>query len=443
VAFFCACRTPRKSPAAALKGRPRTKGITARLVTLGVDTHLKKLLLYLLLILAVCAAAIAILHKGAPPRVKFTRVKRQTLVSSVPTNGKVEPYRWQAVRAEAAGLVSRVPVQNGSRVAQGELIAELTDPEVQASIDSASARVSEAQANLQLLKSGGRSAELSDIENSLSRARFNLETEQRDLEAIKRLVAKQAATPVEERAAADKVHATQLEIAGLEKRRDTLVAKPDLEAAQARLDDAEAALRLAKQRSALTVVHAPIAGEIYELSVRPGAYVNVGDLIANVGTLDRLRVRVYVDEPLLGRVKLGQPVTIRWEALPGRTWNGAVDQMPASIQPLGSRQVGEVVCAIENPGRDLIPGNNVDAEIRTAVVDNALVIPKETMRRDAAGDYVFLLRGDVIERRAIKTGISNVTQAQVVEGLAAGDAIALPSDIELKAGARVQAVMAQ
>ena len=136
-------------------------------------------------------------------------------------------------------------------------------------------------------------------------------------------------------------------------------------------------------------------------------------------------------------------MTIRWEALPGKVWNGAVDQMPASIQTLGSRQVGEVVCAIENPGRDLIPGNNVDAEIRTAVVENALVIPKETMRRDAAGDYVFLLRGDAIERRAIKTGISNVTQAQVVEGLAEGDAIALPSDIELKAGERVQAEVAQ
>lgn len=105
--------------------------------------------------------------------------------------------------------------------------------------------------------------------------------------------------------------------------------------------------------------------------------------------------------------------------------------------------MGEVVCAIENPGRDLIPGNNVDAEIRTAVVENALVIPKETLRRDAAGDYVFLLRGDVIERRAIKTAVSNVTQAQVVEGLAEGDAIALPTDIELKAGKRVQAEVAQ
>lgn len=400
---------------------------------------MKKLLLYLLLVLAACAATIAVLHKGSPPVVKFMRVKRQTLISTVPTNGKVEPYRWQAVRVQAAGLVSRVPVQNGSRVAEGAVLAELTDPQIQASIESATARVSEAQANLQLLESGGKSAELSDIENSLSRARFDLDTERRELETTKRLVAKQAATPEEQRAAEDKVHATELEIAGLEKRRTTQVGKPDLEAARARLNEAESALSLARQRSALTVVRAPIAGEIYDLSVRPGAYVNVGDPVANVGTLDRLRVRVYVDEPLLGRVRLGEPVTIRWEALPGQRWNGSVDQMPASIQTLGSRQVGEVVCAIENPGRDLIPGNNVDAEIRTAVVDSALVIPKESIRRDASGQFVYRLRGDTIERCTIQTGISNITQAQVTDGLNDGDVIALPSDSELKPGERVQA----
>lgn len=401
---------------------------------------MKKLLLTLLVILAVCALAITVLHKGAPPAVKFTRVKRQKLVSSIPTNGKVEPYRWQAVRAETAGLISRVDVQNGSKVTAGATLAQLTDPEIQSSMESAQARVEEARANLQSLEAGPKPAELTDIDNSLNRARLDLDTEQRDLDAIKRLVAKQAATPEEERAAADKIHATQLQIAGLEKRRANQTPKPDVEAARARLQDAESALTLARQRAAQTVIRAPIAGEIYDLAARPGTYLNVGDLIANVGTLDRLRVRVYVDEPLLGRVRLGEPVTIRWEALPGKTWDGSVDQMPASIQALGARQVGEVVCAIENPGRDLIPGNNVDAEIRTAVVENALVIPKETIRRDGGGDFVFTLHGDTLERRPVKIGESNVTQAQIVEGLSEGDVIALPSDLELKPGERVQPV---
>jgi HlyD family secretion protein len=336
--------------------------------------------------------------------------------------------------------VTHVDVANGKHVAQGAALAEIRDPEISADIDSAGARLAEAQANLNQLQTGGKLAEQSDIESSLNRAHFNLQTAQRDHEAVQRLVAQQAATPMEERAAADKVRQAQLEIDALEKRRTALVSKPDIEAAQARINDAEAALKLARQRSADAVVRAPIAGEVYDLAVRPGAYLNIGDLVANIGTLDRLRVRVYVDEPLLGRVRPGQPVTIRWEALPGKQWNGVVDRMPTSIQTLGSRQVGEVLCVIENPGRDLIPGNNVDAEIRTAVADNALVIPKETLRHDAQGDYVFLLRGGAVERRNVKTGISNVTQVQITDGLNEGDSVALPTDVPLKSGERVQPI---
>jgi hypothetical protein len=70
-----------------------------------------------------------------------------------------------------------------------------------------------------------------------------------------------------------------------------------------------------------------------------------------------------------------------------------------------------------------------------------LVIPKETLRHDQQGDYVFALKGDTLERRAVKKGASSVTLVQVVEGLSDGDAVALPADIPLKPGDRVSAVM--
>jgi HlyD family secretion protein len=237
------------------------------------------------------------------------------------------------------------------------------------------------------------------------------------------------------------VRQSEIEIEGLENRRKSLLDRTEIAAARARLQDAEVALNLARQRAGLNTLTAPIAGEIYGLAVRPGAYLNVGDPAANVGRLDRLRVRVYVDEPELGRVAEGQPVTITWDALPGKQWHGTVERKPASIQALGSRQVGEVICSIENPGRELIPGANVNAEIRTAVVEDAMVVPKETLRHDAQGDYVFALNGDTIARRPVKKGASSVTAIQVVEGLAEGDAVALPSDIPLKPGDRVAAAM--
>jgi HlyD family secretion protein len=394
-------------------------------------------------LLAVLLAGLAgllvwgVMRKNEPPKVSFARVKRQTLISTLPTNGKAEPYQWQAARAETGGIVSRITVEDGQRLAQDTILAWISDPSLQAEIDTAEAKAAEARANLASLSAGGKPAELTDIENSLARARLDLDHERGTLASLERLAAKQAATRQEVDAAREKTRQTELDIAGLEKRRTSLVAQPDVEAARARVTDAEAVLKHARERNRFSQVHAPIAGTVYGREVRAGSYVNPGDLIANIGRLEQLRVRVYVDEPELGRVAEGQPVTITWDALPGRSWNGRVEKKPVSIQPLGSRQVGEVICSIDNREGDLLPGTNVNAEIRTAVAENALVIPKETLRHDAQGDYVFLLRNGAVQRQAVKKGISSITQVQITEGLAEGDDVAPPGDIPLKSGDRV------
>jgi len=394
---------------------------------------------WLLALLAIVAAVVAwgVLRKTAPPKVNFTRVKRTILTSTLPTNGKVEPFEWQAIRAERAGILSRVAVRDGETVAKDQVIASIADPSLQADLQGGEARVAEARANLSALEAGGKPAELADIESSLKQAQLQLQQEQKDYDALQRLAQKQAATAVEVDAARQKVKQSETEIQGLEQRRTALVGKADVAAARARLQDAQAAYDLARDRAAQSVVRAPMAGVIYGLAVRTGGYVNPGDLLANIGKLDRLRVRVYVDEPELGRVAEGEPVTITWQALPGKQWNGSVERKPTSIQPLGTRQVGEVICWIDNPGHELIPGTNVDAVIRTAVVDQALVIPKETLRHDAQGDYVFLLKGDAVERRPVTTGVASISEVQITGGLAEGDQVALPSDIPLQPGDRV------
>jgi HlyD family secretion protein len=396
-----------------------------------------KKLLFPLLALVAAAMVWGFIRRNAPPAVKFVRARRQALVSTLPTNGKVEPIEWQAARAAASGLAIRVPVEEGQYVAAGTVLAEIEDPALATDTQSAEAHVAEARANLAAIENGGRPGEAVEIANSLTRAHADLDRERKELAARQRLLLHQAATAMEVQEQADKVARFEAEIAGLEKRRGALVSASEVDGARARLRSAEAGLEQVRQRSGQTVVRAPIAGVVYSLAVRAGAYLNAGDEVASVGRVERLRVRVYVDEPLLGRVAVGQPVAIRWEALAGKEWQGHVDRKPSAIQALGSRQVGEVLCAIENPGRDLVPGANVDAEIRVGVVDNALVVPKETLRRDTAGDYVLALEGDTARRRAVTTGNSTVTLVQIVQGLAEGDAVALPTQTPLNPGDRV------
>ena len=402
---------------------------------------MKKLLLWALLAGVAAVIVWGVLRRSDPPKVSFARVKRQTLVSTLPTNGKVEPSVWQAVRAETGGVVSRAPVEDGQTVAAGAVLASIADPSLQAEIDAAQAKLNEARANLASQEAGGKPAEFTDIENNLARARFDLAQAQKTLASLERLVPQHAATQQEADAARDKAQQSELEIAGLEKRKRSLVSPTEVAAARARSGDAETALNLARRREALSLVRSPMAGVVYGREVRRGSYLNAGDLVANVGRMDRLLVRVYVDEPELGRVAVAQPVTITWDALPGRQWHGEVDKKPVAVQALGTRQVGEVVCSIANEGRALIPGTNVNAEIRTAIVENAMVIPKEALRHDAQGDYVLALKGGVVERRAVKQGASSITLVQVVEGLGDTDAVALPSDTALRDGDRVTAAM--
>jgi len=378
--------------------------------------------------------------KSEPPAVPFAKVKRETLVSTLQSNGKVEPLQYASVRVDTAGLVARVSVKEGQRVAQGAELAELSVPGLAAQLAAAQARAENAKAELATIAGGGRRADLAAIEASLARARLDREAAQRDYNALHRLEQKQAATREEVEGAHAKLRQSELEIEALDRKRAVLVGSSDRAVAEAKLHEAEADVHLAERRMADTVVRSPIAGVVYSLPVRMGAYLNAGDPVASVGVLDRLRVRVYVDEPELGRVAPGLPVNITWDALPGKQWEGTVEQLPTQVQPLGTRQVGEVLCTIENPGRELVPGTNVNAAIRASVMPNALTIPKEALRRDVNGTGVFALAGSTIQWRAVKAGSSSISRVQIAEGVTDGDAVALPTSFALHDGQRVSAV---
>jgi HlyD family secretion protein len=397
---------------------------------------------YLLILLAPLAIILiwSFAKRSEPPAVPFAKVKRETLITALQSNGKVEPLRYASVRVDTAGLVADLPVKEGQQVAQNTKLAELNVPGLAAELAAAQASVEQAKAELAVIDRGGRRSELADIDAGLARARLDHEAAQREYNALRRLEEKQAATREETESARGQLRKTELQIEALEHKRTVLVGSTDRAVAEAKLHEAEAGVRLAERHIADTVVRSPIAGVVYSLPVRLGTYLNAGDPVASVGVLDRLRVRVYVDEPELGRVSVGLPVNITWDALPGKQWQGTVEQMPTQIQQMGARQVGEVLCTIENPGRELVPGTNVNAEIRASAIAGALTIPKEAMRRDLNGTGVFALAGGTVQWRAVKPGSASISRVQITEGVTEGDAVALPTTFTLHNGQKVAPV---
>jgi HlyD family secretion protein len=393
----------------------------------------------LLLGAAVIGTWVAV-RRTSPPELNFTKAIRETLVSSLSTNGKVEPIEWMPVRSERAGVITRAWVSKGQLVRKGDPLVELDTRVASADLSKAQAAIQEAKAQEQVLTQGGRVAERQQIEADLARARLDLDAAQKNYQALERLVAKQAATRQELDSAHQLVEQLELKIQALEKNKAVLVTATDQDIAKARLREAEAAAAVAQTNLDLSVIRAPMDGTVYDFDLKQGSYVNPGDPIAKVGLLNRVRVTVYVDEPDLGKVREGELVVITWDALPGHQWKGKVDKLPTQIVPLGTRQVGEVGCIIENPDRELRPNANINADIQATVVENAIAIPKEAIRRQGSDTGVLLLEGDRAVWRKVTLGISNYTKSQVVSGLNDGDAVALPSEKPIQSGARVQAV---
>ncbi len=382
----------------------------------------------------------AVKFKSQPPEVSFARVTRETITSSVPTNAKVEPVESAVARAQRSGAVKEILIKDGQHVTKGQELARLDTSDAEAEREAAQSSIKQITAELQVISNGGPAPDQARLNAQIDQAKVSLNQAREERDKYQRLESQGAATKAQVVERQAKIDDLEQQIRGLNAQKASLTAPTDRASAQARLESAQSQLRLADEKIAQSVVRAPIDGEVYQFDLKQGAFLNAGDAVASIGRLDKVKVTVYVDERDLGRVKIGMPVRITWDALPGREWKGVVNKWPEQIVPLGSRQVGEVGVLIENPERELLPGTNVNAEIRAETAENALTVPKEALRNENGHEGVYLLEGDRIRWRDVKLGIDNTTRDQVLEGLMDGDAVALITDRSLKDGMQVTPV---
>jgi HlyD family secretion protein len=383
-------------------------------------------------------------HGGSAPSIHFVAAEPVTIESTVSTNGRVEPAEWAAARAETAGVVQHISVQRGQAVAAGQALVTLDSVAAESDLAGALARQQEAQAESAIVGQGGKAAALASVNNSIKTAQAAVEIAQRNYDSLERLAAQQAATRLQVQDAKDALDRARLQLAAYEDQRRTLVSAGDKAVAQAKLHDAQSAVSLAQHRLSLGDVRAPMGGTVYQFDLKVGAYLQIGDLVALVGNLDQMKVIVYVDEPDLGRVALGMPVNITWDALAGQTWRGRVDKLPTEVISLGTRTVGEVTTIVENPNHDLLPGVTVNATIISRVVKDALGIPKAALRTIAGSNGVYRLNGASLAWTPVKAGVSDINNVQILSGLEPGskvaDRVIEPTDAELKNGMRVRPV---
>ena len=468
-----------------------------------------KIVLLVIIILILGGVGLVLYRSVSGARSKMTldtvTVTRRTLNATVIATGSVKAIVGAEVKvgSRISGVVKRLPVNIGSVVQKGQLIAELDDRETLSQVDQARANLAAARTRLGELKAG-YSAQVVQSATDVERAKSSL--------AVTRARLKQAHTtvgtvPLEvtaqiqqaqyalEQAEATQTNSkasydrqqhlfaqgfiaqqevdnarTQYEVAASQVRHaqavldsanantsQTQIKQQDvaqaeeavrqadsalhmaqantaqvrvkeqaIQTARAQVTQAEAALRYAETQHSYTRIVSPIDGVIASVSTQEGETIAAGltaPTFVTIIDLSRLQVDALVDETDIGRVKVGQGATFTVDAFPDEEFAGTVTAIyPKAI--IDQNVVDyDVVVAIANPRGLLRPDMTANVTINVATKSNVLSVPNKTVRRENGAKIVFVVQGNALARRLVKTGWKDSDYTEILSGLKEGDRV--------------------
>jgi HlyD family secretion protein len=413
-----------------------------------MDRRLRNRILLILLAAGILAYVLLLLS-GRQPVAKLSAVypSPENIVSSISSNGKVEPISPFIIRAQLDTFVEKVAVLEGQQVRKGQLLLELNVKDVAALLAQARSRLLKAQDDFRAASSGGRTDDSARITGDLAKMIAERDRLQRSHDALQRLLSQQAATK-------DELAANELELTKAQAEVTRLTAAKQEFDRGVHLDSQRSSLQVQQAQSEVAALEvkvrdghitAPADGTLYSLPVRQGDFVKAGDLLAEMADLHKVRVRAFVDEPEIGGLRPNEPVRITWDAMPDRIWQGVTEIIPKQVVPRGTRSVGELLCSVNNDKLELLPNVNVNVRINSQERSNVLVIPRGTVASQGGKRYVYVVKAaefgvgkKVLEKREIQVGIADSVHYEVLSGLNAKDLVALPGDVELHDGMYVK-----
>jgi HlyD family secretion protein len=357
-------------------------------------------------------------------QVRVAAVAHVPLVSTISTNGRVEPEMNYEVHSPIATTVKAVYVQPGDQAQAGKLLLTLDDVQARAREATAESGVKAAQAGLEAATHNGTQQERQISAADIARARLDRDQARRDVEALTRLKSTGAASASEVTAAQQRLDSAEATLHASVESSQSRYSPAEVERARAALADAQANLAAAREEVAETAVHAPAAGTVYSLDVGRTEFVEAGKLLLQLADLHRERVRAYFDEPEIGRLAVGQKIQIKWDAKPGRVWNGHIERTPVTVITFGTRNVGEVLVKIDDVDGELLPDTNVTVTVTTSSESNSLSVPREALHSENGRTYVYKVVNDGLHRTFVTVGTINLTQVAILSGLKEGDLVA-------------------
>jgi RND family efflux transporter MFP subunit len=337
--------------------------------------------------------------------------------SVLDASGYVTARRQATVSAKITGKVRDVRIEEGQRVAEGEVLATLDDTEAQAELALYRAQLDQARAQVAESRT-----QLGNAERELAR--------QQDM-AARKLVSASALD-----AARTLVDTWRARLASNESAIG--VAEEGVRVAQVQLDN--------------TIVRAPFAGVVTVKAAQPGEMISPisaggGFTRTGIGTIvdmDSLEIQVDVNESYINRVKPGQPVEAILNAYPDWKMPGSV----IAIIPTADRAKATVKVRIRLAEKDerVVPDMGVrvafldDAKPATpqAPVQRGVLVPGSAIRSEGEQAVVFVVAKDKAERRVVTAGGSVGDAREVKAGVRAGESVVVEGPVDLRDGQVVE-----
>ena len=357
--------------------------------------------------------------------VRTSPVTHESLVSTVSTNGKVEPVEEFQPHAAAPGVVKEVLVATGQKVRSGELLLRMDDAEAVARVAAANATLRSAEATESDIEHGGSSEERYSSTGDLSRAQQQQQQASSSLASLQRLQQQGAASTGEVAAAQQRLDVASSAVRSAEGRGGQRYSSTDRARANAQMTDARANLAAAQSAYAGDNIRAPFSGTVYSVPVSQYDFVSAGEGLLDMADLNHIQVRAYFDEPEIGKLVAGQAVKIVWDAKPNQTWHGHIDRAPTTVTTYGSRNVGECIITVDDAHGELLPNTNVVVTVTVSQRFNVLSVPREALHTEGPSDFVYRVLGGKLSRTPVQVGTLNNIRAEILGGLSEKDTVAL------------------
>jgi membrane fusion protein (multidrug efflux system) len=308
--------------------------------------------------------------------VEVVTATADTVVDAILATGQIEAIHSVELRPEIEGRIAAILVREGSLVSKGQALFQVDDAELKA-------EVARAEAERDLAR------------QSLARTR--------------ELLAQKASS------------------------------QSELERAEATARSTEAQYQLLKVRLDRTTVRAPFSGVAGRRLVSLGDYVTTDTGLLTVQTVTPQRAVFQVPERYADQLKLGQEVTFRVAALPGREFTGRVDFVDPVVQ-LPGRTI-TVKAQVPNPRRELQAGMFIEARLATAVRPSAVVIAEDAVLPIQGTNYVWVTADGKATRRQVELGVRTPGFVEARSGVEAGEQVVVGGQERLAEGAPVAATL--